>query len=345
MFCINCGKEMIAGKPCDCMIKNRPRGATMTQTVTATTYDPNVYVTPEQAAPTNTYVNPDVDVASNFTQAKVDPSVGLPNSQGYEEYMYGQTREEANEQPVFSSSQYVYASFPEQDSKTVKKEKKKRKKKKTGAGAVIGMCFGLVLVFAIIGATVGSNSSSSGYSTEAFTGDDYTFYPDAEYSIGEYVESDRVYTNEWANLSITVPEGYTVNDSNYAYFDTESYSSDDLAFAAVKNTSNFITVYTSDYEYYQNYSTDLISSVARGKIRSTLESHNIKCEDDYRSHDLTIGEETYTYRYTKCITESGESFYVMTAVHRNGTGYNSISIANPTKQGINTILKNITSIE
>ena len=307
MYCINCGKKLKEGKLCTC-INRKPDTPFATMDVTSPGYDVS------------------------------DGNANAPSPEASSDY-YGQGAY-CDETPSFNNSQYVYADLP---TDSQKEETKKKKSKPSALIVTITIILLTLISLIIIGATVGSKSESNYTSNvEKIDENEYSSIPDSDYSIGEYNSQNNTYTNDWAGLDITVPEGYEEYETLYTPDFQEKYTYSDLCFAARKDDNQLIMIDTGSEDRYTTYEFKTVFYVAKSNIVSKrLEKLGITAEYDYEQHDITLDGRKYLSEYATCTDKYGNKFYMLVAVHRDGTGFHSICITDTTKQNINSTLKNM----
>ena len=162
--------------------------------------------------------------------------------------------------------------------------------KKSKTGLIIGLSVGggillILVILAIIGATAEKKYQSEGYGSSS----DSSYSSDAEqttdvedavaYTNGQYDPKTRVYTNEWADLNVTLPEGWQdISDQKNSEF---SASNMDCGLYAQNTQNDTLAIgfckYPSEEAFIEREFLDGVIEGMSGKfdIKEKSEAHFI----------------------------------------------------------------------
>lgn len=330
--CKHCGRTLLSGEQCSCSMSVRERNGDTTCNHNGTYFH-------EQYSWKNDPVNKNSSSPKNYSTGSTGNTfkIGTPTTSSTQTtskttgnytsshtYDYAKNSSSANKTTYTSTQGTNRVSTP--GIPTTKQvynmgRSNVEAAKKTGCVIKAIICivfFNIVISFIVFGLNFfGKFNAISGNEYYYDNDDDelydkYTHESDYEYDLGSV--SDDVYTNDWANISIPIPEGFSeIDEDEYEYY---SYDNEDCAFMAEDESASYVALYTSNEDWLDSYSTAKLLETIADSYAESFDEMDIDY-DQTTNYDAKIADANYL-----CTDfEFEDAGYFVIAVHRIETGY------------------------
>ncbi len=316
--CKYCGRTLLSGEQCSCSMSVRERNGDTTCNHNGTYFH-------EQYSwkndPVNKYSSTTKSYNTSSTQTTSNTTGGYTSSRTYD---YAKNNSSANKS-TYTSSQGINkvstSGIPKSNQVYNMGRSNVEAAKKTGCviKAIIGIVFfNIVISFIVFGISFFGRFNAISDNEYYYDNDadelydKYTHESDYEYDLGSV--SDNVYTNDWANISIPIPDGFSeIDEDDYEYY---SYDDEDCAFMAEDESASYVALYTSDEDWLDSYSTAKLLETIADSYAERFDEMDIDY-DQTTNYDAKIAGANYL-----CTDfEFEDAGYFIIAVHRIETGY------------------------
>ncbi|MBR0467147.1 MAG: zinc ribbon domain-containing protein [Clostridia bacterium] len=210
---------------------------------------------------------------------------------------------------------------------------------------IIGAIFALIILLAIIGASLEDSSESTDAVDNYVISNDYNQDESENEKTYEYSKGrldGDTYINEWANIKLEVPEGYIKgNNANYNSFSDGVTTECGLYLLSPQREMYAIVFIDASSQNYANENTLLMQLSV---VLTKQNNENIKYTAPEKFEDITIAGENYTVAHFQ-ISSYGVDMIQSYYVRKIGDRFCNIIIINTTKEENDALVSKITKVD